>query len=166
MSNFASRVGESGKAMELRSGAFSDGGSIPALYACDGRDIMPALEFVNVPTEAKTLVLIMDDHDVPKHLKSDGVWDHLVVFNVDPLSAGVVEGGRAHGTYGINSSGSTDYQGPCPPDREHRYIFRLYALDHAITLMEGATKAEVLEAMDGHVIAVAELLGRYDRSHR
>lgn len=148
----------------LLSGPFPSGAPIPSRYTCDGDDIMPQLEFRNVPEEAKTLVLIMDDHDVPKQLKPDGVWDHLVAFNIDPHSSGVDEGGRAHGTYGINSAGSTDYQGPCPPDREHRYIFRLYALDSALTLLEGATKTEVLKAMEGHVIASAELVGRCDRS--
>ncbi|HSE35632.1 MAG TPA: YbhB/YbcL family Raf kinase inhibitor-like protein [Candidatus Paceibacterota bacterium] len=149
--------------MELFSDVFADGELIPSRHACDGEDLMPSLTFVNVPVEAKTLVLIMDDHDVPKHLKPDGVWDHLVVFNIDPRSAGIVEGGRAHGTYGINSSGSTDYQGPCPPDREHRYVFRLYALDCALDLAEGATKDAVLVALDQHVIAEASLMGRYIR---
>lgn len=144
--------------MKITSLVFEHNQSIPAKYTCDGEDINPALKFDDVPVEAKSLVLIMDDPDAPA-----GVWDHWIVFNIPLTVKEVFEDEQAPGVQGTNSSGSLNYHGPCPPDREHRYFFKLYALDNMLDLPEGATKQEVEQAMQNHVLAQAELMGRYAR---
>lgn len=156
-------------AMTLSSPAFPEGERIPERYACDGENVSPPLVFGAVPPEAASLALIMEDPDVPKELHPEGVWDHWVVFNI-PAEAREAGEGDALGTPGKNSRGSLRYAGPCPPPqyepREHRYFFRLYALDTMLVLLEGATKDEVLEAMKGHVLQTAELMGRYSREEK
>ncbi len=151
--------------MRITSGAFKDGESIPAAYTCDEeKDLSPALGFSDVPEGAKSLVLLMDDPDVPQEVLPSGVFDHWVLFNVEPATAEIPEGGTA-GTAGRNSAGENRYMGPCPPPQyeppEHRYVFALYALDVRLPLEEGASKAEVLEAMAGHILAEARLTGTY-----
>jgi Raf kinase inhibitor-like YbhB/YbcL family protein len=150
--------------MKISSDSFEHGGIIPQKYTCDGDNAHPPLTFDGVPGEAKSLVLIMDDPDVPKDRIPSGVFDHWVVFNIPPRSHGVRETESAiEGTYGQNSREQNAYTGPCPPDREHRYFFKLYALDTQLALKKGAKKADVLEAIEGHVIAKAELMGKYNR---
>lgn len=149
--------------MKLTSIAFAHDGLIPQFFTCDGKNTHPPLAFHEVPAETQTLALIMDDPDVPRDRIPDGVFDHWVVFNIPPKTTGVSENGELPGTYGVNTAGKNAYAGPCPPDREHRYFFRLYALDTHIALTKGATKKELLEAMDGHIIAEAELMARYNR---
>jgi Raf kinase inhibitor-like YbhB/YbcL family protein len=144
--------------MQLRSAAFEDGGSIPALYTCDGRDISPPLEFVDVPDEAEALALVMDDPDAP-----GGTFDHWVVWNIPPDAAGVLEGTEPEGVQGRTDFGRLGYGGPCPPGGTHRYQFRLYALDVELDLSKGATKDQLERAMSDHVIARAELMGNYSR---
>ncbi len=150
--------------MKLGSPMFEQEGKIPSKYTCDGENISPPLTISDVPTEAKTLALIMDDPDVPKNLREDGMWDHWVVFNIPVSLCDIKEGEEPEGTHGVGSGGNLDYFGPCPPDREHRYFFKLYALDTELDLQEKATKQQVEEAMEGHIIANAELMGRYERS--
>jgi Raf kinase inhibitor-like YbhB/YbcL family protein len=150
--------------MKLTSSAFDHEGNIPAKYTCDGENINPALTLSDIPSEAKSLVLIMDDPDVPKHLRDDGMWDHWVVFNIPSSLREIKEGEEPAGNHGIGTSGNVSYMGPCPPDREHRYYFKLYALDKELDLPEKAAKHQVEEAMEGHVLAKAELMGRYERS--
>ncbi len=142
----------------LSSSAFSQGGSIPPRYTCDGEDVSPPLSIAGVPEGTRSLVLIMDDPDAPM-----GTWDHWVVFNIPPTVREIPEGTEPEGTPGRNSWGRTGYGGPCPPDREHRYFFRLYALDTTLNLPEEASKEEVLQAMEGHILAQTELMGRYNR---
>jgi Raf kinase inhibitor-like YbhB/YbcL family protein len=149
--------------MKLTSPAFAAGDRIPSQFTCDGANKNPPLSFENVPAEARSLVLIMDDPDAPEDLVPGGVFDHWVVFNIPPKTAGAKEGEMLPGTHGANGAGQPTYTGPCPPDGEHRYFFRLYALDTQLALKKGASKQAVLEALDGHAIAEAELLGRYDR---
>lgn len=149
--------------MKLISSAFQAGGKIPSKYTCDGEDISPPLTISEVPDGAKSLVLIMDDPDVPKHLRADGMWDHWVVFNIPASTTTIGEGKQPEGVAGNGTEGKLVYRGPAPPDREHRYFFKLYALDALLTLKEGATKQEVEGAMKGHVLADAELMGRYER---
>jgi Raf kinase inhibitor-like YbhB/YbcL family protein len=147
---------------------------IPAEFTCDGANKNPPLNFEAVSPDAKSLVLIMEDPDVPRDMMPSGVFDHWVVFNISPKVTGVaahtgmsaaVDGveGKALGTLGANSAGPAVYTGPCPPDREHRYFFRLYALDTQLALKKGAKKEEVLSSMEGHVLAKAELMGKYNR---
>lgn len=152
--------------MKLTSPTFTEGGKIPSKYTCDGQNINPPLTFSDVPAKAKSLVLIMDDPDIPETAKKNfnvSVWDHWVVFNIPPETREISEGKNPLGILGKNTRGNNTYGGPCPPDREHRYFFKLYALDTGLDLPEGATKAEVEKTMKGHILAEAKLIGRYER---
>jgi len=149
--------------MEITSDSFNNNGLIPAKHTCDGPDVSPALTIKDVPAGARSLVLLMDDPDVPKHIREDGMWDHWVVFNIPSDTTETSEGEEPAGVHGIGTSGNSDYHGPCPPDGEHRYFFKLYALDEMLKLAEGASKAEVEAAMEGHVLAQAQLLGKYSK---
>ena len=154
--------------LTLTSSAFPNGGMIPAKYTCDGdRTLSPPLTIAGVPKGAKSLVLIMDDPDVPKQLRPEGVFDHWVVFNIPPDTTSIGEGGPVPGISGANGRGDAAYTGPCPPPEyepsEHRYIFKLYALDSLLSLGTGATKKEVLDALASVRIEEAELVGRYSR---
>lgn len=149
--------------MKLISTAFENGGKIPPKHTCDSEGISPPLAFADVPEGAKSLVLLMDDPDVPKNLRPDGMWDHWVVFNIPPDTRHVAEGREPPGTPGKGTGGNLGYYGPCPPDREHRYFFRLYALDTMLDLSEGADKKSVEAALQGHVLQQAPLMGRYER---
>ena len=149
--------------MQLRSRAFENGGVIPSKYTCDGQNVSPPLAISDVPVNTKSMVLIMDDHDVPRSIRSDGVWDHWIIWNISPNVRTIEEGQRVKGLYGIGSNGQTEYSGPCPPDKEHQYIFSLYALDTELSLRTGAPKIEVLNNMTTHIIAQTKLTGRYDR---
>lgn len=151
----------------LTSSAFEHNGKIPAKYTCDGeRTLSPPLKIAGEPKEAKSLALVMDDPDVPKELKPDGVFDHWIVFNI-PAGTTEIPEGATIGVSGVNGSGKEGYTGPCPPPQyepaEHRYVFTLYALSSPLTLEAGATKQEVLDALTPLVIAKAELIGRYSR---
>lgn len=147
--------------LTLTSPAFLPGQKIPKKYTCQGENINPALEISDAPQTAKSLALIMDDPDVPKNLKPDGVFDHWVVFNLPPDTKSIPENSNPPGALGSNGRGEAKYTGPCPPDREHRYFFRLYALDTVLSLPEGSTKQEVLNAITGHILQQAELMGTY-----
>lgn len=150
--------------MKIKSSAFHDGGNIPRRYTCQGEGINPPIEISELPKGAKSLVLIMDDPDVPEWVRKDRLWVHWVVYNMDPKVTKIEEGSAPIGVMGKNTSGDLRYEGPCPPDREHRYFIKLYALDTMLTLEKGATKEEVERAMEGHVIEKAELMGRYVKS--
>lgn len=147
--------------MKLSSPAFDHEGSIPRKYSCQGEDINPPLEITGVPKEAKTLALIMDDPDVPEWVRKDRMWVHWVVYNINPSLKKIEENAKPFGTLGKNTAGQKQYMGPCPPDREHRYFFKLYALDTMLELREGATKEELLKAMEGHIIGESQVMGRY-----
>ena len=152
--------------MQLTSPAFTHDSSIPARYTCDGDNVNPPLVIAGVPEQAVSLVLIMDDPDVPRHLRADGMWDHWVVYNIPPGARAVAENAEPPGVPGLGTAGNRTYYGPCPPDREHRYFFKLFALDCELELAAGASKDQVEEAMAGHILAQAELMGRYDRRNR
>jgi Raf kinase inhibitor-like YbhB/YbcL family protein len=149
--------------MKLISSAFENEGKIPGKYTCDGKNISPPLAISDVPTGAKSLVLIMDDPDVPKSIRKDGMWDHWVVFNIPPDTREIPEGQEPEGVPGTGTSGDAHYFGPCPPDREHRYFFKLYALDAMLDLPENSDKTSVEKAMKGHVLAETSLMGKYER---
>lgn len=153
--------------MKLTSPAFQNNGKIPSKYTCDGENINPPLTITDVPENTKSLVLIMDDPDIPEIAKKNfnvEVWDHWVVFNIPPTLRTIEEGENPPGILGKNTRGNNAYGGPCPPDREHRYFFKLYALDTMLGLREGATKTEVERAMESHILAKVELMGKYARS--
>lgn len=147
--------------MKLSSPAFTAGQPIPDKYTCDGQDLIPPLEFSEVPPTAKSLALVMDDPDAPM-----GTWDHWLVWNIPAKTTRIAEGKAPEGVTGTNSWNKTTWGGPCPPDREHRYFFRLYALDTTLNLAARARKGELQKAMQGHIVAEAELMGRYDRVSR
>jgi Raf kinase inhibitor-like YbhB/YbcL family protein len=149
--------------MHLTSTAFKNGEQIPSLYTCDGKNINPPLSIAGVPDKAVTLALIMDDPDVPEFIRADRMWVHWVVFNLSPKIETIAENSQPSGVPGRGTGGKLIYQGPCPPDREHRYFFKLYALDIQLELPEGATKADLEKAMNGHILAQTELMGRYKR---
>lgn len=151
--------------MEISSPVFDQGEIIPSLYSYrEGKNINPELHFHNIPPNAKSLALIIDDHEVPRNLMPSGIYDHWVLFNIPPTTK-VIEAGakKPPGTQGKNSDGQSLYIGPAPPDKEHRYNFRLYALDCALNLDTSATKDEVLAAMKNHILAEAHLMGRYEQ---
>lgn len=153
-------------ALSLTSPAFQNAASIPSQFTCDAENVSPPLQISGVPEGAKSLVLIMDDPDVPKQLKPDGVFDHWTLFNIPPDTREIAQAGGA-GTAGANGAGKSQYTGPCPPREyepsEHRYYFKLYALDSMLSVPAGASKADVVSAMEGHIIAQAELMGKYKR---
>ncbi len=155
-----------GKKMEIKSPAFSNGGNIPMKYTCDGEDISPLLEWSNVPAGAKSIVLIMDDPDAPM-----GTWVHWVIYNIPATvkslperfpTKDIMKDGT---TQGRNSWGRIGYGGPCPPPPTgaHRYFFKLYAIDKKLDLGPGATKEAVLQAIKGHILSEAEVMGKYKR---
>ncbi len=153
--------------LQLTSSAFSHEGSVPAAYTCDGRDISPSLAWTAPPAGTKRLALISDDPDAPM-----GTWVHWVVYNIPPAVKQLAEAFPAtaelpDGTrQGMTDFGRVGYGGPCPPGGTHRYYFKLYALDTALSLGPGVTKRQLEEAMQGHILAEAQLMGRYRRKGR
>lgn len=145
-------------AMNLTSPAFKNNGNIPPLYTCDGENTIPSLEFKDIPVEAKSLALVVEDPDAPS-----GTFDHWVLFNMPVSIHGVDEGREPEAVRGNNSSGKTGYVGPCPPSGVHHYIFTLYALDTELAAEEGASKKDILEAMGTHIVDRAKLIGLYGR---
>lgn len=154
--------------MRLESNAFANHGKIPPKYACDGENVSPPLEILDVPANAKSLVLLVEDPDIPDFVKAKRgieIWDHWVLFNIPPQTTTIPENSIPTGALqGKTTGGKTQYEGPCPPDKEHRYFFRLYALDILLPLVGGVTKENVQDAMRGHLIEEAELVGRYVRT--
>jgi len=151
-------------ALEITSSAISEGEMIPTRYTCDGPDVSPDLAWSGVPDTAQSLALICDDPDAPM-----GTWVHWVLFNIPAGTSGLpaeippdttLENGARHGTNDFRRLG---YGGPCPPGGTHRYFFKLYALDTELDLASGITKAQLLEAMEGHILAEAQLMGKYKR---
>jgi Raf kinase inhibitor-like YbhB/YbcL family protein len=142
--------------LEVRSTVFAHNGHIPAEYTCEGRDINPPIEVSNIPEGTKTLALVVDDPDAPK-----GVFDHWLVWNISPNEA--ISEGTAPGINGINGFGKTGYGGPCPPSGTHRYFFKVYALNTALSLETGADKKALYDAMEGHILAEGELMGLYQK---
>ena len=150
--------------MKLSSQAFKHNDKIPSKYTCQGQDINPPLEIAEVPEGTKSLALIMDDPDVPERVRKDKMWVHWVAYNIDPKTRAIKENIPTLGTLGKNTGGMNRYMGPCPPDKEHRYFFKLYALDTMLSLKDGATKDELLKAMEGHILAQCELIGRFEKA--
>jgi Raf kinase inhibitor-like YbhB/YbcL family protein len=147
-------------AFRLSSPLFADRGEIPPRYTCDGGDRNPPLSIENVPPEARSLALIVDDPDAPR-----GTWVHWVVWGIDPKAREIREGVLPKGAVqGTNDFGKRRYGGPCPPSGRHRYFFKLYALDAAVDPGAGATKARLEAAMKGHVLGKAEIVGVYRRT--
>lgn len=156
-------------ALVLKSTAFEQGGIIPLKYTCEGDDVAPPLEWEGVPENTRSLVLIVDDPDAPDPAAPRMTWVHWVVYNLPADVNGLPEGATAKmlpgGTQqGLNDWNKASYGGPCPPIGRHRYYHKLYALDTVLEGMGSPTKAEVEAAMQGHIIAQAELIGTYKKT--
>ncbi len=153
----------------LTSLVFENQKPIPSLYTCEGKNISPPLSIKGVPAEVKSLALVMDDPDVPKQLLPAGVFDHWLVYGISPQTTEIAEG-TSPGAQGLNSRGVAAYTGPCPPTEyqptTHRYFFRLYALDTELNFVKAPTKEELLAAIKEHTLAVAELMGTYDKTKK
>jgi Raf kinase inhibitor-like YbhB/YbcL family protein len=143
----------------FESSAFVNAQAIPSRHTCDGEDLSPPLTWTNPPDETRSLALVVDDPDAP-----NGVFTHWVAWGLDPRAGGLGEG-EAAPSEGRNHFGTTGYRGPCPPPGHgrHRYVFRLYALDAAPEPGSGADKAGLEQAIEGHVLTIAELVGTYER---
>jgi len=157
---------EASMSLQLTSDAFANGQSIPAKYSCIGKNISPALAWTEPPVGTQSFALIVDDPDAPGR-----TWVHWVLFNIPadmrslqedmPITGKNVDSNTIY--VGNNSSSTPSYQGPCPPSGTHRYYFKLYALDATLSLLPGATKDQLLKAMDGHTLAQAELMGTFSK---
>jgi Raf kinase inhibitor-like YbhB/YbcL family protein len=156
--------GEDTMAITITSTAFKEGGMIPPQYTCDGDDISPPLAWISIPEGTNSLALICDDPDAPV-----GTWVHWVLFNLPAdvtelpehvLPEKTLENGAKQGKNDFRKIG---YGGPCPPGGTHRYYFKLYALDAVLDAKAGITKKELLRAMEGHILAEGQLMGKYTR---
>ncbi|MCL4361012.1 YbhB/YbcL family Raf kinase inhibitor-like protein [Candidatus Dependentiae bacterium] len=149
--------------MILKSNSFGANQEIPEKYTCSGANISPHLVWENAPKHTKSFALIVDDPDAPKK-----TWVHWVVYNIPATLKEIIEGHEIEkfgAKPGMNDFGTIKYGGPCPPKGNgfHRYFFKLYALDTDLKMAADPTKEQVLEAMKGHVLAQAELIGRFKR---
>ena len=147
-----------GAKMKVTSSAFQEGANIPSKFTCDGADTSPPLQIADIPSEAKSLALIVDDPDAPS-----GLFTHWLVWNIPPQTGSVREGSAPKGAQGANDFGKSGYGGPCPPSGTHRYYFKVFALDRELDLPSGAKRGQLDAAMKGHVVAQGELIGRYSR---
>jgi Raf kinase inhibitor-like YbhB/YbcL family protein len=151
--------------LTLTSPAFKEGGLIPSKYTCDGENISPEIRIENIPEGTKSLILLMDDPDIPDTVKqARGIekFDHWVLYNI-PSTTSVIPEGELVGTGGLNSRGESAYAGACPPDREHRYFFRIYAVSGTLNFIKAPTLDEVEIAANGMMLGKATLMGRYER---
>jgi Raf kinase inhibitor-like YbhB/YbcL family protein len=143
--------------MKISSLSFQNGGSIPLKFSHEGGNANPSLKIEGVPARAKSLALIVDDPDAPS-----GLFTHWLIWNIDPKTTSIPENSAPKGaTQGTNDFGEASYGGPQPPSGTHRYYFKMFALDQMLQLAAGAKRRELEKAMKGHVIAQAEVMGRY-----
>ena len=152
--------------LTLTSSAFSSGNEIPSNYTCDGKNISPELEWADVPEGTRSLALIIDDPDAPDPRAPTMTWVHWVLYNIPTTTTQLPEAISANelpvGTQeGLNDWKRTGYDGPCPPIARHRYYHKLYALDTVLDDLDKPTKAQLEAAMQGHILAQAELKGTY-----
>jgi hypothetical protein len=151
--------------LTLTSPAFEENGMIPSRYTCDGENINPELRIGIAPEGTMSLVLVMDDPDIPESVKEErGIekFDHWVLYNI-PKDTSVIQENSSVGTEGLTSRGTTGFVGSCPPDREHRYIYRLYALGETLAFPGTPTLDEVEEIAKEKALGSATLIGRYER---
>jgi Raf kinase inhibitor-like YbhB/YbcL family protein len=146
--------------LEITSGAFDHGGSIPPRHSCEGENVSPPLSWAGVPDGTRSLALIVDDPDAPV-----GTFTHWLAWGIDPAAGGLADG-EAAPREGRNGFGTVGYGGPCPPPGHgrHRYFFRLQALDVDLDLEAGADREELERALGGHVLESGELIGGYART--
>lgn len=157
-------VVKGGKTMKIESAKITEGNMIPSQYTCDGQDISPPLEWRDYPVGTKSFALISDDPDAPA-----GTWVHWILYNIPPDVVRLGENIKPEKEFkngmmqGSNSWPRIGYGGPCPPSGTHRYFFKLYALDTMLDLKPGVNKEQLLTAMAGHILAEAQLIGKYKR---
>jgi Raf kinase inhibitor-like YbhB/YbcL family protein len=144
--------------LDIKSNAFDNGEQIPMKYTCDGEAVNPALTIGEIPPGTQTLALVVEDPDAP-----GGTYVHWVVWNISPVNE--ISENSNPGISGTNSGEKTGYHPPCPPDGSHRYIFNVYALDTRLGLTAGATKEELLDAMEPHILGQGSLVGLYEREN-
>ena len=156
--------------MQISSSSFTAQGSIPAKYTCEGSDTSPPLAWSGLPATAKSLALIVDDPDAPDPKAPKMTWVHWVLYNLPAQAPGIAEGGSRAlppaTKEGLNDWKRTGYGGPCPPIGRHRYFFKLYALDTVLPDLGKPSKADLLKAMEGHVVGNAELIGTYQKGQK
>jgi Raf kinase inhibitor-like YbhB/YbcL family protein len=153
-------------AFVLSSSSFTHEGAIPSKYTCEGSDMSPPLSWSGVPEGTKSLAFILDDPDAPDPKAPQRVWVHWVLYNFPPAAGSLEEGvDKLPGEAGVgkNDWGRTGYGGPCPPIGRHRYFHKLYALDTVLPDLGTPTKKELEQAMEGHILARAELMGTYEK---
>src|SRR3989344_7425659 len=147
------------KEFAIASSAFGNDGEIPLRYTCDGENVSPPLTINNIPEKTKSLVLIMDDPDAP-----NGTWTHWVVWDILPEVREIMEGNVPQwAVEGMTSRDRPGYSGPCPPSGSHRYFFTIYALDELLRFNNQKTRAELEQAMVGHLVGQTHFFGRYSR---
>ena len=144
--------------MKITSSAFQEGGNIPSKFTCDGGDSSPPLQIAEIPSGAKSLVLVVDDPDAPS-----GLFTHWIVWNISHQTNAIAEGSAPKGVQGTSDFGKSGYGGPCPPSGTHRYYFKIFALDRELNLPSGTKRNQLDAAIKGHVVAQGELMGRYSR---
>lgn len=154
--------------LTLSSTAFKHGGTIPKKYTCQGEDISPPLSWTNLPAEAKSLALIIDDPDAPDPKTPRMTWVHWLLYNIPVTASGLAEHMSAAklppGTQeGMNDWHRIGYGGPCPPIGKHRYFHKLYALDTVLDDLHKPSKMKLEQAMQGHIIGHAELIGMFEK---
>lgn len=145
-----------GATLTVTSPAFAENEMIPVKYTCKGEDVNPEINIMGIPTEAKSLALIMDDPDAPS-----GDFVHWVMWNI-PIQEKIAEN-SAPGVQGLNGLDENKYKGPCPPSGTHHYHFKMYALDTKLDLPAATDKQGLLKAMEGHVLASGELVGLFKK---
>lgn len=151
---------DAGSSISVTASAFRAGDSIPAKFTCNGANISPELKIDGVPTEAKSIALIVDDPDT-----AHGLFTHWIVWNIDPKTTEIAENSSPSGAVqGTTDFGKRNYGGPCPPSGSHRYFFKIFALDSKLDLKSSARRAQLDAAMRGHTLAQGELMARY--SHK
>ena len=154
--------------LSLTSTAFQPGTDIPAVHTCDGDNISPPLSWSSVPSAARSLALIVEDPDAPDPAAPQRIWAHWVLYNIPPDANGLPANVQAEdlprgARNGLNDWKTSGYGGPCPPIGRHRYFHRLFALDVVLPDLGAPTKAQLEQAMQGHIIEQAELIGLYQR---
>jgi Raf kinase inhibitor-like YbhB/YbcL family protein len=155
-------------ALTLESSAFKQGASIPRQYTCDDKDLSPPLKWTGAPDKTRSFALIVDDPDAPDPAAPKMVYVHWVLYDIPTSVASIDESGeqrvvKAGAHQGKNDWSRTGYGGPCPPIGRHRYFFKLYALDAMLGDLRTPTKKDLEKAMQGHILATAELMGTYER---
>ena len=147
--------------LALSIAAFPNGEEIPRVHTCEGQDLSPEITWAGEPDQTKSFVLIVDDPDAPGK-----TWNHWLLYDIPPSTHSLEEGFQPGqvGLSGRNDFGRSGYGGPCPPSGTHRYYFKVYALDTKLDLKPGATKKQLVKAMEGHILAQGELMGKYARS--